>query len=126
MNMNIHTWEDQVQQDSASSVPDVADGREVSIQDQETDAAQETGHTDGDAVVTGVSVVVEDTEQTLAANVDVAFIDDAAEHHDGENLQTHTHTNIHTHTHGVDYLTGKGEWTHIGLWIPIIPHSSLT
>lgn len=85
-----HTREDEVYQDSASSVPNTADGGKVGIQDQETDAAKETGHSNSNAVVTGVSVVVEDAEQTLAANVDVALVHDAAEHHYGENLQGET------------------------------------
>ena len=84
---STHTGEDQVQQDSTSSVPDAADAGKVNVQDQETDAAEETGHADGDAVVAGVGVVVEDAEQTLAADVDVALVHDAAEHHHGENLR---------------------------------------
>lgn len=83
----ICTREDEVQQDSASSVPDAADGGKVNVQDEEKDAAEETGHTHGNPIVTGISVVVEDAEQTLTADVDVAFVHDAAEHHHGENLQ---------------------------------------
>ncbi len=84
---NICTREDEIQQDSTSSILDTADGGKVNVQDQEKDAAKETGHTNSNAKVTGIGVVVEDTEQTLAANVDVAFVDDAAKHHHGENLQ---------------------------------------
>ena len=85
--MRIFTREDEVQQDSPSSVLDAADGGEVNVQDQEKDAAEETGHAYGNTKVTGVSVVVEDAEQTLAADVDVALVHDAAEHHHGEDLQ---------------------------------------
>lgn len=83
----IYTREDKVQQDSTSPVPDAADGGEVNVQDHEADAAKETGHADGDAIVTGVCIVVEDAEKTLTADVDVALVHDAAEHHDGKNLR---------------------------------------
>lgn len=83
----ICTWEDEVQQDRTLSVLDAAHGWKVNVQDEEKDAAKETGHAHSDTVVTGVSVVVEDAEQTLAANVDVALVHDAAEHHHGEHLQ---------------------------------------
>lgn len=84
---SVYTWKDEVQQDGASSVFDIADGGKVNVQDQEKDAAKETGHTHSDTIVTGISVVVEDAEQTLTADVDVALIHDAAEYHHGENLQ---------------------------------------
>lgn len=100
--MFIHTREDEVQQDSTSSVPDAADRGKVNIQDQETDAAEETGHADGNSVVTGVGVVVEDAQQTLAADVDVTLVHNAAEHHDGENLRGKTCGLVY-------YLTGKRE-----------------
>lgn len=77
--------ENEVQQDGASSVLDIADGGKINVQDQEKDATKETGHTHSDTIVTGISVVVEDAEQTLAADVDVALIHDAAENHHGEN-----------------------------------------
>lgn len=57
----VFTRENQVQKDGASSVPDTADGGKVNVQDYETDTAQETGHAHGDAIVTGISVVVEHT-----------------------------------------------------------------
>lgn len=100
--MCICTGEDEVQQDSTSSVPDAADGGKVNVQDHEKDAAEETGHAQSNAVVTGVSVVVEDAEQTLAADVDVALVHDAAEHHHGENLQGRTRRLVY-------YLTGRRE-----------------
>lgn len=81
------TREDEVQQDSTSSVPDAAHGGKVNVQDEEKDAAEETGHAHSDTIVAGVGIVVEDTEQTLAADVDVALVHYAAEHHYGENLQ---------------------------------------
>ena len=111
----IRTGEDEVQEDGASPVPDVADGGKVNVQDQETDAAQETGHAHSDAIVTGVGVVVEDAEQALAADVDVALVHDAAEHHHGENLQAETRGPGY-------YLTGEREWTHTGVWMS--SHSS--
>lgn len=85
--MTLCTRKDEIQQDRALPVPDAADVGKVRVQDEEKDAAQETGHAHGDAEVTGICVVVEDAEQTLAANVDVALVHNAAEHHDGENLQ---------------------------------------
>lgn len=84
------TREDKIQQHCTFSVPDVAHGRKVKVQDQKKDAAKETGHTHSDSVVTGISIVVEDTEQALAADVDVALVHNAAEHHYGENLQGRT------------------------------------
>lgn len=84
------TREEEVQQYSASSVLDAAHGGKIIIQDEEEDAAEEAGHANGDAVVTRVSIVVEDAEQTLTADVDVALVHDAAEHHDGENLRGKT------------------------------------
>ena len=81
------TREDEVQQDGASPVPDAAHGGKVNVQDEEKDAAQETGHAHGDTIVAGVGIVVEDAEQTLAPDVDVALVHDAAEHHYGENLR---------------------------------------
>lgn len=83
----INTGENEVEQDGAFPVPDAAHGGKVKIQHEEKHAAKETGHAHRDAVVAGVRVVVEDAEQTLAADVDVALVDDAAEHHDGENLR---------------------------------------
>lgn len=83
----VFTREAQVQQHCAAPVPHVAHGGEVNVQDQETDAAEETGHAQSEAVVAGVGVVVEDAQQTLAADVDVALVDNAAEHHDGEDLR---------------------------------------
>lgn len=88
--MCICTRENEVQQDSTSSVLDAADRGEVNVQDHEKDAAKETGHAHGNTIVTGIGIVVEDTEQTLAADVDVALVHDAAEHHHGENLQGDT------------------------------------
>lgn len=84
---SVYTRENEVQQNGASSVLDIADGGKINVQDQEKDATKETGHTHSDTIVTGISVVVEDAEQTLAADVDVALIHDAAENHHGENLQ---------------------------------------
>lgn len=98
----ICTREDEIQQDSTSSVPDTADGRKVNVQDEEKDAAEETGHANSDAVVTSVSVVVENAEQTLAADVYVALVHDAAEHHHGENLQGETRGLVYD-------LTGRRE-----------------
>lgn len=86
----MRTGENEVQQHSAFPVPDAAHGRKVKVQHEEKDAAKETGHAHCDAVVAGVRVIVEDAEQTFAADVDVAFVHDAAEHHDGENLQGST------------------------------------
>lgn len=86
----MHTGENEIQQDGAFAVPDAAHGRKVKVQHEEKHAAKETGHAHRDAVVAGVRVVVEDAEQTLAADVDVAFVHDAAEHHNGENLQGQT------------------------------------
>lgn len=83
----LSTGENEVQQDSAFPVPDAAHGRKVEVQHEEEDAAKETGHAHRDAVVARVRVIVEDAEQTLAADVDVAFVHDAAEHHNGEDLQ---------------------------------------
>lgn len=115
----ICTREDEVQQDSASSVPHTAHGGKVNIQDEEKDAAEETGHTHSNTVVTGISIVVEDAEQTLAADVDVALVHDAAEHHHGENLQGKTRELVY-------YLTGRREWTHTGVRMPFIPHTCPT
>lgn len=81
------TREAEVEQDSTFPVPDAADGGEVNVQDQEKYAAEETGHAHSDTVVTGIGVVVKDAEQTLTADVDVALVHDAAEHHYGEDLQ---------------------------------------
>lgn len=86
----MHTGENEIQQDGAFAVPDAAHGRKVEVQHEEKHAAKETGHAHRDAVVAGVRVVVEDAEQTLAADVDVALVHDAAEHHNGENLQGET------------------------------------
>lgn len=88
------TGENEIQQHGAFPVPDAAHGRKVKVQHEEKDAAKETGHAHRDAVVAGVRVVVEDAEQTLAADVDVAFVHDAAEHHDGENLQGWTSSEL--------------------------------
>lgn len=96
------TREDEVQQDSASPVLDAADGGKVNVHDEEKDAAEEAGHAHGDAVVAGVCVLVKDAEQSLAADVDVALVDDAAEHHHGENLQGRTRGPVY-------YLTGRRE-----------------
>ena len=82
----IYTRENEVQHDGASSVLDIADGGKVNVQDQEKDAAKKTDHAHSDAIVTGISVIVEDAEQTLAPDVDVALVHDAAEHHHGKNL----------------------------------------
>lgn len=83
----MFTTEDQVHKNSTSSVPHTANAGKVNVQDQETDAGDETDHTHSDAVVTGIGVVVEDAQQTLAPNVDVPLVHDTAEHHHGENLQ---------------------------------------
>lgn len=80
-----YTGEAEVQQHSTTPVLHVAHGGEVDVQDEETDAADETGHAHRHAIVTGVGVVVEHTQQPLATDVDVALVDDAAEHHNGEN-----------------------------------------
>lgn len=89
------TRKDQVQQHSTLSVLDVAHGGEVNVQNQETDAAKETGHAHGNNIVAGTGVVVEDAEQTLTADVDVALVHDAAEQHDGENLQAERRGNVY-------------------------------
>lgn len=96
------TGEGEVQQDGAFPVPDAADGGKVNVQDEEEDAAQEAGDSHCDTVVAGISVVVKDAEQTLAANVDVALVDDAAEHHYGENLRAESGQRL-------DYLTARRE-----------------
>lgn len=90
----MRTGENEIQQDGAFPVLDAAHGGKVKVQHEEKHAAKETGHAHRDAVVAGVRVVVEDAEQTLAADVDVALVDDAAEHHDGENLQVDTHLSV--------------------------------
>ena len=83
----VCTREDQVQQNGPAAVLHAAHGGEVDVQQQEADAAQEGGHAHRDAVVTGVVVVVEHAQQALAADVDVALVHDAAEHHHGEDLR---------------------------------------
>lgn len=110
------TGESEVQHDGASPVLDVAHGGEVNIQDEEKDAAEEAGHAHRDAEVAGVRVVVEDAEQALAADVDVALVDDAAEDHHGEDLQG-AHAPL-------CYLTGRRERTHTAVRMPSIPHPS--
>lgn len=115
----LRTREDEVQQDSASPVLDAADGGKVNVHDEENNAAKEADHAHGDAVVAGVCVLVKDAEQSLAANVDVALVDDAAEHHHGENLQGRTRGPVY-------YLTGRREWTHTGVRMPFIPHTCHT
>ena len=83
----VRTREPQVQQDGPAAVLHAAHGGEVDVQQQETNAAQEGGHAHRDAVVTGVCVVVEHAQQSLAADVDIALVHDAAEHHHGEDLR---------------------------------------
>lgn len=80
------TREYKVQQNGTLSVLYVAHGRKVKVQDQEAEAAKEAAHTQRESIVTGISVVIKDAEQTLTPNVDVAFVDNAAEHHYGEDL----------------------------------------
>lgn len=101
--MKTGTRESEVKHDGASPVLDVAHGGEVNVQDEEKDAAEEAGHAHRDAKVTGICVVVEDAEQALAADVDVALVDDATEDHHGEDLQG---TTAHT---PLGYLTGRRE-----------------
>lgn len=80
-----HTREAEVEHHNATPVLHVAHGREVHVQDEETDTAQETGHAHCHPIITGVGVVVEHAQEPLAPDVDVALVDDAAEHHDREN-----------------------------------------
>lgn len=80
------TWADEVKQHGAPSVRQAAEGREDAVQDEEEGAGQEAGHPHRHTKVARVGVLVEHTQQTLAADVDVTLVDDAAEYHHGEHL----------------------------------------
>jgi len=69
------------------AVLDTADLREVGIQSQVKKAAEEGEDTHGNAIVAGVAIAVENAVLlTLVQAVHVPFIDNGAEHHDGEHL----------------------------------------
>ena len=82
------TWQSDISQHRLLAVFDAADLGEVHVQSQEGHAAEEGHGAHEDAIVAGVLVAVEDAVLLhLVGAVDVALVGDAAEDHDGEELQ---------------------------------------
>lgn len=82
------TWQSDISQHRLLAVFDAADLGEVHVQGQEGHAAEEGHGAHEDAVVAGVLVAVEDAVLLyFVGAVDVALVGDAAEDHDGEELQ---------------------------------------
>lgn len=85
---NGFTWQSDISQHCLLTVFDAADLGEVDIQSQEGHAAEEGHGSHEDAIITGVLVAVEDAVLLhFVWAVDVALVGDAAEDHDGEELQ---------------------------------------
>lgn len=85
------TWHSNISQHSLLAVFDAADLGEVDVQTQEGHAAEKGHGAHKDAIVAGVLVVVKDAVLLhLFGAVNVAFIGDAAENDDGEELDERT------------------------------------
>lgn len=82
------TWYSYISEHSLLAVFDAADLWKVDVQSQEGHAAEEGQGAHEDAIVTGVLVTIEDAELLgSTGRVDVALIGDAAEDHNGKELQ---------------------------------------
>lgn len=84
----MFTWQPDISQHSFLAVFDAADLREIDVQSQEAHTAKKCHGAHKHPIIAGVLVAVEDAVLLLFFGlVDVALIGDAAEDHNGEELE---------------------------------------
>lgn len=82
------TREADLQHYSLLPVFDGADGGELVVEQEEEGARQQAHQADEHTVVARVRVLVEDTVETLAAQVNITLVHDGGKHHQGKYLRT--------------------------------------
>lgn len=86
-NFASFTWKSNLQQDCLLPVFDTADLLELHVKDEEKDACQKGYEPNGDSVIAGIIVLVENTMESLTSDVNVAFIYYGAKYNHWENLE---------------------------------------
>lgn len=82
------TREADLKHHSLLPVFDGADGGELVFEQEEEGARQQAHQAHEHTVVARVRVLVEDTVETLAAQVDITLVHDGGKHHQGKYLRT--------------------------------------
>lgn len=82
------TWEADLKHDGLLPVFDRADGGELEVEQAEEGTRQQAHQAHEHAVVAGICILVEDTVETLTAEVNVTLIHNGGKDHQGEYLCT--------------------------------------